>query len=259
MRSLRNWHSVYSVISSLQSPPIARLRQCWQIVSDLYSDSYCDFIEMSEQIKKDINPLDYTSPSIPLFEDLMDDLKEKCGSKFFEIKKHRFHSNWTKRETVAVWVDQQIDDLVESAKNKKKIQKRVEKIERKNSKEIRNKGFLNKIVNKNKEYCESGSAGSVSDGRTDSIASWSSESKVKSKLSPNSPMPSCKNIWSVTDFQKLREYDEKEILEVIAKGLIHYQRNVTYYYLDHSNEIAQTFLLLHPYEGITANATPCYF
>ena len=231
---------------------MARLRQCWQIISDRYSDSYCDFIEISEQIKKDVNPLDYTPPSIPLFHDLMDDLKEKCGSKFFEIKKHRFHSNWTKRDsTIAVWVDQQIIDLVESAKNKKKIQKRVEKI-RKNSKELQNKGIIKKILNKsNKDYCESVSGGSVSESRTNSIVSCNSESKLRTKLCrTNSPMPSCKNIWSVADFQKLREYDEKEILEEIARGLVRYQRNVTHYYLSDSNESAENFLLLHPYEGM---------
>lgn len=202
---------------------------------------------MSELIKKDMNPLDYSSPSIPLFEDLMDELKERCGSKLFEIKKHRFHSNWTKTETIAVWVDQQIVDLVETANNKKKIQKRIEKI-KKNSKDIQNKG--NGSKRSSKEYSESGSIGSATDSRTGSLISWSSESRARTKLMSNGgPVASCKNIWSVTDFQKLRESDEKEILEEIVRGLIHYQRNVTNYYLNDSDESARTFLLLHPYES----------
>ncbi|CAG2180199.1 unnamed protein product, partial [Oppiella nova] len=220
LKALQNWHSVCSIILSLQSPPIARLRECWQIISNDFSDNYCEYIEMSEQLKTDADPLTYTSPSIPLFSDLMDYLKERCGAKYFEIKSHRLRSHWSKRETIAVWVDQQIDDLIGVAKDKKKVQKRVEYI-RKTSLEGQRKGIFKKLLTKrsgsNKEYSDSMS--NDTDSRNSSITSLNSEKLRLKLMSEKSAKPSCKNIWSVADIQRLREFDEKEILEEIVRGL----------------------------------------
>ena len=253
---LRNWHSFYSVIMSLQSPPIARLKKCWYQLSDRYSDSYCDFIEMSELIKAidtDEGQLDYTPPSIPLFHHLIDDLKERCGSKLFEIKKHRLRSNWSKRDTLAVWVNQEIVDLVDRVSDDKAVKKSVEKVEKKRkvSNDSQNKGILKRLLSKssNKEYSDTDSI-TCSDTMS-RLSSLDSEFRMRWKpSSAHSPMPSCKNIWSVQDFNKLREYDEKQILEEIARGLVHYQRNADIYHLDDSNQIARQFLLLQNYEGI---------
>ena len=206
---------------------------------------------MSEQLKGEM-PVDYTPPFIPLFHHLMDDLKERCGSKFFEIKKHRMHSNWSKRDTVAVWVDQQIVDLVNKC-DRKAIKKSVDKIEnkRKISNDSQNKGILKRLLSKssNKEYSDSDCGSNLSDN-TSRISSLDSDFRIRPKTSSaNSPMPSCKNIWSVQDINKLREYEEKQILEEIARGLVQYQRNANFYYLDTSNDTARTFLLFQKYES----------
>lgn len=259
---MRNWYSVNSIILSLQSPPIARLRQSWQIIANEYSDLYCEFIELSELIKRENEPLDYTSPSIPLFDDLIDYLKERCGSKYFEIKQHRLHSNWSKPETIANWVDNEIVDLKNAAQDKRKILKRVERIN-KGSHKSENKGIFYRILHptKNKDLSDSASASSDSTtSRTNSLTSSklsrdskqsiSSDSRlIRSKLNKSS-QPSCKNIWSVADMQELAEDDEKEILQEIARGLVHYQKNIMLYYLEDHEDRAKNFLLFQSYEGI---------
>ncbi len=252
----------------MQSPPIARLRQSWQIITNEYADLYCEYIELSELIKRESGPLDYTSPSIPIFEDLMDNLKERCGSKYFEIKQHRLHSNWSKPETIAYWVEDQIVDLVNVAQEKRKIQKRVERIHKDSNKE-QNKGIFHRILStsKSKDTSDSGSASSSTTSRNSSISSFRSyDSKqsitsdsqiIKSKLFPRnsldmskSAQPSCKNIWSVADMQKLQEDDEKEILQEIARGLVNYQKDIMLYLIEGHQQIAQNFLLLQSYDGI---------
>lgn len=239
---------------SFQSPPIARLKKCWTLLSELYSDSYCDFIEMSELMKSEIHRdcIDYTPPSIPLFNDLIDDLKERCGSKMFEIRKHRMRSNWSKRDTLAVWVDQQIADLVNRV-DAKDIRRSVEKIEkkRKSSNDSQNKGILKRLLSKSpdKEFSDTDSVSNFSDSSS-RLSSFDSDFRVKSRLSSaQSPEPSCKNIWSVQDFHKLREHDERLVLEEIARGLVHYQRNASLFCLKASDRVAKHFLLLQGYQG----------
>jgi hypothetical protein len=65
-----------------------------------------------------------------------------------------------------------------------------------------------------------------------------------------SAQPSCKNIWSVADMQKLQADDEKEILQEIARGLVNYQKDIMLYLLEGHQQIAQNFLLLQSYDGI---------
>ncbi|CAG2106726.1 unnamed protein product [Medioppia subpectinata] len=252
LKALENWHSVYSVILSLQSPPIARLRECWRIVSDDFSDSYCEFIEISEQIKREAEPLAHSSPSIPLFDEFIDDLKERCGAKYLEIKTHRLRSHWSTTDTIAVWVDKEIDHLIGVAKDKKKIQKKVENI-RKSSVEMRpKKSILKKLMRRrsisSKEVSDSLSTGT--DSRNDSIASLNTE-KLKLRLMHEKGIkPSFKNIWSVADIQRLRDFEEKEILEEIVRGLVVYQRKANDYHLNESNQSVRDFLLLQPYKEL---------
>ncbi len=255
----------------MQSPPIARLRQSWQIITNEYSDLYCEYIELSELIKRESGPLDYASPSIPLFDDLMDNLKERCGSKYYEIKQHRLRSNWSKPETIAYWVEDQIVDLENVAQEKRKIQKRVERIHKDSNKE-QNKGIFNRIrkASKSKDTLDSVSASSSTTSRNSSFSSYKSyDSKhsivsdsqlIKSKIFPRnsldmnrnskSAQPSCKNIWSVADMQKLQADDEQEILQEIARGLVIYQKDIVLYLLEGHQQIAQNFLLLQSYDGI---------
>ncbi len=66
--------------------------------------------------------------------DLIDYLKESCGAKYFEIKQHRLDSNWWKSDSMAYWVESEIVDLENVAQEKRKILKRVERINKKSHK-----------------------------------------------------------------------------------------------------------------------------
>ncbi|CAG2107611.1 unnamed protein product, partial [Medioppia subpectinata] len=180
------------------------------------------------------------------------DLKERCGAKYLEIKTHRLRSHWSTTDTIAVWVDKEIDHLIGVAKDKKKIQKKVENI-RKSSVEMKpKKSILKKLMRRrsisSKEVSDSLSTGT--DSRNDSIASLNTE-KLKLRLMHEKGVkPSFKNIWSVADIQRLRDFEEKEILEEIVRGLVVYQRKANDYHLNESNQSVRDFLLLQSYKEL---------
>lgn len=131
LKSFNNWHSANVVTQSLQSPPVIRLKDTWRSITFNHADSYCFFIEISELFseKKHIPLYDTVQRFIPIFGDVIEQIKERCGLKIVQISQHRLHSNWgaTRSDTNYVqWMNQEVNSLMEDAQLEQ-LPKEVEK------------------------------------------------------------------------------------------------------------------------------------
>ena len=114
---LGNWLSINVITQSLQCPPIVRLKDTWRKITFNYSDEYCYFIQMSEDMATGIQLELYDSLNtfIAIFDDVVDKIKERCGFKIVQIHQHRLHKNWNKdpkEEDIMGWVNSEILDLL---------------------------------------------------------------------------------------------------------------------------------------------------
>ena len=206
---------------------------------------------MSEQLKRENKFPDYTSPSIMLFDDVIDDLKNRCGYKMLEIKQHRLHGHWLKPENIASWVDQEVTDLVNKVNLKNSVSPKMNK-----------KGIFSsikqKIKTKDQDTISIESASSLSGTSSSSIGSAKmSYSRSFSRELCGIPERDLRHPgkahWSIVEMQKLNKDEEKEILNEMAKGLKEYQNNIKLYQLEIHDEEIRDFLLLNKYNSMDIN------
>lgn len=116
LHRLGNWHSVNLVTQSLQCPPVVRMKETWRKITFKYADTYCFFIQMSEDLASGRQLLYYEqNPKfIPIFDDVIEQIKEKCGLIIVQINQHRLRGTWDNlhNDDIAKWINDEIDNLV---------------------------------------------------------------------------------------------------------------------------------------------------
>lgn len=106
------------IATSLQCPPVVRLKDTWRKITFNYADEYCYFIQISEDLAvgKQLTLYDSLSTFIAIFDDVVDKIKERSGFKIVQIAQHRLHKNWQEKnpqeENIMTWVNGEIVDLL---------------------------------------------------------------------------------------------------------------------------------------------------
>ena len=129
LKQLNNWHSVNLVTQSLQCPAVVRLKDTWRNITFNHAESYCFFIEISENLNdhKQVPQYKYLKRFIPIFEDVISEIKERCGLKLVQINQHRFHTNWGNSKNEhgehLRWVNQQVNSLIQDVQQENVLKK----------------------------------------------------------------------------------------------------------------------------------------
>ena len=138
---IANWHSVNLLIQSLQCPPIVRLKETWRKITFQHHDDYCYFLDMSEHLRMGKECIEYETLKrfLPVFDDVLDKIKEKCGLKLILISQNRQSTNWgnSNNDTIADWVNDEVEKLKENAQ--KASQNNVPTVQKTSNKKVEKK------------------------------------------------------------------------------------------------------------------------
>lgn len=240
LKDINNWYGVHALMSALQSPPIARLRKTWNIVSSDFPDHYSNYITLSETLNKDVwvSPPDYSIRSIPTVEDFIDLLKAQCGEKLRLIKQHRLRNHWYKTENLAEWINEEVNDLISRVPVKNKS----------TSHKSGGKGLFHRI--KSLSLKKRGSQSSKS--MHSHFAPKATELPPNIRNEIDQIQVKEKGAWSLLEIQKLKEFEENEIYKEIARSLVKVQRNAASYNFANNEEVKH-FLLFQIYHSMEIN------
>ncbi|XP_075588670.1 uncharacterized protein LOC124496932 isoform X2 [Dermatophagoides farinae] len=119
LQILNNWHSVNLITKSLQCPPVVRLKDTWRKITFVHPEDYCNFIEISEDLEAGNQWLAYETAGrfLPIFDDTIAMIKERCGLMIVQIQQYRFHQSWKNHARVddhdlINWINQEVGDIL---------------------------------------------------------------------------------------------------------------------------------------------------
>ncbi|OTF74259.1 hypothetical protein BLA29_002670, partial [Euroglyphus maynei] len=119
LQTLNNWHSVNLVTKSLQCPPVVRLKDTWRKITFNHPEDYCNFIQISEDLEAGNQWVAYETSIrfLPIFDDTIEMIKERCGLMIVQLQQHRFHQTWHNHgrmddHNLINWINNEVDNLM---------------------------------------------------------------------------------------------------------------------------------------------------
>ncbi|RWS03555.1 hypothetical protein B4U79_16501 [Dinothrombium tinctorium] len=185
------------------------------------------------------------APCLPMFDDWLRDLKNRCLLKMEEIKNRKqIRGHWERPENIASWLNVEIVGLENSVQIKS--ESKAEKKKKRSFMKKLKKNLSHKSKTETNEKTANGASAAfaVSNGNeTENNGNFGNENQISLKQEESFPI----------DFAKLEAEEEREVLEEVQKGLRDYKQKASMYNVESTNITAQNFLLLESYDTMDAN------
>ncbi|RWS24497.1 uncharacterized protein B4U80_13210 [Leptotrombidium deliense] len=249
LRFIGNWQSVFSIISSCQSPPIARLKHTWSYFFQNYSDHYREFLSLSREIMETNVESENTTSSIqciPIFDKWLHQLKQQCTLTTDKSNDHSDKGHWQKPETIALWLNNEIitlEKLALEGKSHKKMQEKKKGIVHKIK-----KTFSHKPKNDKHDVCNISESFELSGHLNVNKSEINSCDKKSLHNKDNRQASQAPNTSDDCETRKFR---------IITDALSECHMKLVDYNLE-NNETARNFLLLQPYRIMDENMSISY-
>lgn len=214
------------------------------------------FTLLSDAFHKDklLSPFFAKQANIPRFYDVVQYLKKVCGHYLVEQQGH-----WEQQGTIADWINHEVDDLEKMFKNLQNDKtKNIEK-HKKQEADVKKISLFNrlKLAHKKFESKHHGKKGKLDQTKTGSNENLEQITFSRLTMDGEAELLKCgANNWkefSVTDAQKLKPDEKREIINKIKATFEEQQLKWRSYETWDSKELASNYLLFEPYNSIETN------